>query len=340
MSVLSSTGRFDTAPNIRAAGKHIVMGPTEGTKFCVKPDQYREQGPGTPEHVKRYRKSFQNQPGVKQIHPGQVGDTIPIDHFGKKTFNSEHVNEVIKAQNLKGLQDKFNDIKEAKYASNVREPLAASYVRGYNWPKQVKSEEYQFGVPTNSNDTVKDIFKAQEGIVEDETVRKMYIKTHGNFDSGEQKDRNYEWNFDKTTHRFGYGEQRLINGAAMSIHAERFENNFPKTVIVKKTVEDVKAVTQDLLGQSKNLGQGKPPMSDDHAFGIKNIVGNNIWNAAKCIHGEPTEKEVQPDNDLGRCTKPGSMNVVRKAEDWNRSFGTPTIRTDIPYKEKRSIADY
>ena len=113
---------------------------------------------------------------------------------------------MIKAQNLKGLQDKFNDIKEAKYASNVREPLAASYVRGYNWPKQVKSEEYQFGVPTNSNDTVKDIFKAQEGIVEDETVRKMYIKTHGNFDSGEQKDRNYEWNFDKTTHRFGYGE--------------------------------------------------------------------------------------------------------------------------------------
>jgi hypothetical protein len=168
----------------------------------------------------------------------------------------------------------------------------------------------------------------------------MYIKTHGNFDSGEQKDRNYEWNFDKTTHRFGYGEQRLINGAAMSIHAERFENNFPKTVIVKKTVEDVKAVTSDLLGQSKNLGQGKPPMSADHAFGIKNIVGNNIWNAAKCIHGEPSEKEVQPDNDLGRCTKAGSMNVVRKPEDWNRSFGTPTIRTDIPYKDKRSIADY
>ena len=168
----------------------------------------------------------------------------------------------------------------------------------------------------------------------------MYIKTHGNFASGEQKDRNYNWNFDKTTHRFGYGEQRLINGAAMSIHAERFENTFPKTVIVKKTVEDVKAVTSDILGVSKNLGQGKPPMSAEHAYGIKNIVGNDIWNAAKCIHGEPTEKEVRPDNDLGRCTKPGSMNVVRKAEDWNRSFGTPTIRTDIPYKEKRSIADY
>jgi hypothetical protein len=31
----------------------------------------------------------------------------------------------------------------------------------------------------------------------------------------------------------------------MSLHNERFESNFPKTVIVKKTVEDQKAVTQD-----------------------------------------------------------------------------------------------
>jgi hypothetical protein len=32
--------------------------------------------------------------------------------------------------------------------------------------------------------------------------------------------------------------------------------------------------------------------------------------------------------------------VVRKPEDETRSFGAPTIRTDIPFKEKRSIADY
>jgi len=36
----------------------------------------------------------------------------------------------------------------------------------------------------------------------------------------------------------------------------------------------------------------------------------------------------------------GSRNVVRKQEDLARAFGTPTVRTDIPYKEKRSIADY
>ena len=126
----------------------------------------------------------------------------------------------------------------------------------------------------------------------------------------------------------------------MSIHNERFDNAFPKTVIVKKTVEDVKAVSQDLLGQSKNLGQGKPPLPADHAFGVKNIVGTGVWNAAKCIHGEPTERELEPDRDLGKSTKIGCRNIVRKPEDNLRSFGTPTVRTDIPFKEKRSVADY
>ena len=44
-----------------------------------------------------------------------------------------------------------------------------------------------------------------------------------------------------TKHRFGYGEKAQINGAAISLHQERPNSSyFPKTVIVKKTVEDVK----------------------------------------------------------------------------------------------------
>jgi hypothetical protein len=88
------------------------------------------------------------------------------------------------------------------------------------------------------------------------------------------------------------------------------------------------------------MGQGKPPVTDDHVFGVRNVVGNDVWNAAKCIHGQPTEKHLQPDIDLGKSVKPGCRNTVRKEEDSNRVFGTPTIRTDIPFKEKRSIADY
>lgn len=36
----------------------------------------------------------------------------------------------------------------------------------------------------------------------------MYNKTHGDFAPGEQKDRGYNWNFDKNKHTFGYGEKR------------------------------------------------------------------------------------------------------------------------------------
>lgn len=59
-----STGRFDHVPNIRAAGKLIAMGPNEGAEFCLKADIYKRAdgsgNPGTPEHIKKYRKSFQN----------------------------------------------------------------------------------------------------------------------------------------------------------------------------------------------------------------------------------------------------------------------------------------
>ena len=168
----------------------------------------------------------------------------------------------------------------------------------------------------------------------------MYNKTHGNFAAGEQRNRDYKWPMEKTQHRFGYGEEKLLNGAAMSVQNERFEGCFPKTVIVKKTVEDQKAVTQDQLGKPKNMGQGMPPVTQEHAYGVKNMAGEHTWNAAKCIHGEPSDMELQPDKDLGKCTKMGCRNTVRKDEDNARTFGAPTIRTDIPFKEKRSIADY
>ena len=57
------------------------------------------------------------------------------------------------------------------------------------------------------------------------------------------------------------------------------------------------------------------------------------WNASKCIHGEPGSlRELQPDADLGISTKLGARNVVRCDEDKDRTFGCPTIRTDIPQK--------
>ena len=47
-----------------------------------------------------------------------------------------------------------------------------------------------------------------------------------------------------------------------------------------------------------------------------------------------------PDKDLGISMKKNCTNSVRKDEDRDRAFGCPTIRTDIPYKNKKSVADY
>lgn len=64
------------------------------------------------------------------------------------------------------------------------------------------------------------------------------------------------------------------------------------------------------------------------------------WNAAKCIVGEKTAKELAPCLDLGKSNKPNCTNNVRRSSDRARSFGCPTVRTDIPFKTWRSVTNY
>lgn len=75
-------------------------------------------------------------------------------------------------------------------------------------------------------------------------------------------------------------------------------------------------------------------------FGAPSLKDPNEWNAAKCLKGEPSEKMLLPDKDLGVSVKLGCRNMVRKDEDRDRAFGTPSIRTDIPMKVFRSVADH
>ena len=56
--------------------------------------------------------------------------------------------------------------------------------------------------------------------------------------------------------------------------------------------------------------------------------------------GEPKMKELMPDKDLGVCVRPGSRNIVRRPEDKDRAFGCPSVRTDIPMKVFKSVADH
>jgi len=56
--------------------------------------------------------------------------------------------------------------------------------------------------------------------------------------------------------------------------------------------------------------------------------------------GEPSHEQLKADKDLGVSVRVNCSNVVRSEEDEVRAFGAPTIRTDIPYKARKSMADY
>jgi hypothetical protein len=59
MSLLTASATRFENPHFRAAGKVIALGPNENTEYCLKADLYKNQdAPGTPEHIKKYRKSF------------------------------------------------------------------------------------------------------------------------------------------------------------------------------------------------------------------------------------------------------------------------------------------
>ena len=94
-------------------------------------------------------------------------------------------------------------------------------------------------MPSTGLENAKDIlYPERGGENEPSEISSLYRKTHGNFAPGEQKKRDYEWNIDPNQHRFGYAEKKVLNGASLALHSERPEDSFPKTVIVKKTVED------------------------------------------------------------------------------------------------------
>jgi len=124
--------------------------------------------------------------------------------YGKGSHGSEGVQGVIKANNLTGMQDKFNDIKESKYASHAKEPLGHGLDRQYNWPEHTQGA-HKFGLPSKGLENAKDMLYPANGMgMENDQVTEMYKKTHGNFGPGEQKNRNYDWQLDPVDHRFGY----------------------------------------------------------------------------------------------------------------------------------------
>jgi hypothetical protein len=190
----------------------------------------------------------------------------------------------------------------------------------------------------------KDLIYTCKNIEEPEEAKKLYTRTHGLTDPGEQKDRQYNWNVDKHEYVFGKPDPIEMDGAKKSLRTDFMEANYPKTRIVDKRLEDFRQATSDMVGRGKFKGTLHPDIKEDHVFGCKTIVGEN-WNVGKCIHGDPEDKNqrhFESDPDLGKSVLHRSKLVtVRPKENpiSDKMFGIPSIRYDLNKREKTSICD-
>ena len=335
---------IDKTPFIPGAGVPTSNSPNT-VDHSIRQDLYFAPSTLTPDNIKKYRDSTHQRVGVKQLHPGIYDDPKFYEDLthGNPSKPSDHVPDCIKGANIDGNKFFMNQLAESHYASRKKEPLGKSLRRDYVFPEEVKNDKFKFGLPTKGLMNAKDLIYNGCPLKEEPDVKKLYFKTHGVTDPGEQSLRNFKFNFDPNEHKFGYAQEKELDGVKKSLKEDYLFNPYPQTKIVGKRLEDFRQATEDMLGKGKYLGTLAPKFyNDDHTFGL----GSNFegWNVGKCIHGDLStldKKNLEPDIDLGRDVhyKNRVKNLQPSQRDQNRTYGVPSIRNDLPKKELKSVSD-
>jgi hypothetical protein len=342
---MSNKGKFtDFTPFIRPAGITTTLD-DECADKSIRQDLYFKPLNDTPAHLVKFRNTIRQIPGVRQYHRGVYEDPRDYEKLvhGVKTLESDHVPDCIKNPSLSGTKHFLNELNEKKYQRTWREPLGKGILRNYKFPDEVKKDSFKFGIPTTGYYNAKEVIYNGCLLDEPEEVKAMYRKTHGFTEPGEQKDRNYSWKFNKTTHTFGKPQTLELDGAKKSLLMDQSEGLYPPTKLQNKHAEDFRQATTDIVGKSKYHGTLLPTLGPDHVFGVKNDFGN-AWSAGKCINGDPAEmtsKHVECDPDLGRDFRYKSKlkNLKPIEYDMNKVFGIPSIRRDLKKRCVTSVTD-
>lgn len=319
----------------QAAGKMLDPKLFDNSASCMS----FETRPVTPEEVRRYRKSYFAEPGSRIAHPGLINDLKQIDpltKFGIVTTGSHHVQDVLANAPATEYQRIALAKSEANYASHKREPLGKSYTRGHVLPANMQKPEFAFGISGTFGDSARELLYPSTSF-NNRQDEELYKRSHGSVAPGEQKNREYQWGAAKIDpHKYRFGVKTNAVGAeglgASACLNPEMDETLPRTGITAKQVEDLRS-TYDHLGKPRHLGASSSNLPPDHIFGapLKKDPGS-AWD---CIQGQYSADEQQPDADLGRPANYGWKNTSAET----RSFGVPSIRSDIPLPGKRSIAD-
>ena len=306
------------------AGLAVVAG--EDARACLAPLPRQNS---TPAIVKRFRRS--DEPGVRSMHWGQADAKLPPPAFtyGRKTYGSDHVEDVFKSQQLSGFGEYTQQVQERVYASTYREPLGRSLQRGYVLPRITSQPNFRFGIAQPPSEGTKEIIAPKGGSMENSSQAvAQYFKSHGTTQVGEQLKRNYKWPVDPLEFRFGLRDAVKSSEGLLASEAQ-------KAQIVSRRSEDFRQTAGELLGKSRNLGTGVN-LPQDYAFGQMSMKQD--WTAGQCINGAPRPVDLLPDRDLGKSLRTGFRNKTKPGDE-ERLFGVPSIRHDLPKRVQPSITD-
>mmetsp|Transcript_17367 Transcript_17367/g.66146 ORF Transcript_17367/g.66146 Transcript_17367/m.66146 type:complete len:423 (-) Transcript_17367:66-1334(-) len=323
----------------RPAG--IVFGSDgECTAACL---TFRER-PGTPESQAKWRQSTFNEAGKRVLHPGIFDDvrSMGLDQriFGARLVeSSDHVTDVM---HHPGEASDTARIKlqraEEIYRGQKREPLGKSYSRGHRLPEKTADPAFRFGTSSACPEGTEEVIFPSAAEELSEEARRQYIKSHMSYGPGEQRRRDYDWPKPLDSLVFpGDRVDHARNGASESIrNALQDDPSRQRSRISSKRLEDFRNLT-DSLGRARNLAQGsRDALPADHAYGVASVRrGAEEWDAKQCIQGDYDEDDQAPDRDLGKTMTPGFRNLTTET----RAFGVPSIRSDIPRYERKSLAD-
>uniref|UniRef100_A0A7S2VV15 EFHB C-terminal EF-hand domain-containing protein n=1 Tax=Chlamydomonas chlamydogama TaxID=225041 RepID=A0A7S2VV15_9CHLO len=347
MFTVSSLGRdkYDpnnTSPWIRPAGVSTAV--QESAKDAL---TWQER-PQTPPEQKKYRQSTVHEPGIIVRHYGAAEDPLPEGPFGDKTKSQpgESVSDYLKGYPNTEIGRWALERSEDVYASSKKEPLGKGFVRGYKIPDGLGTER-PFGVVIDAK--AKDRGNQAGTIIfptdlppeeENEATHTMYVRSHAAYAPGEQRRRNYDW--DKTgvnpeDHRFGAVDKDDYREGVRKALQPGLDQTAPQPAkVASKLHEDFKLSATDYLGKTRKLGTGeRPQLPPDHAFGMPSLRRGPEPGVEKLLHGAYTPEQQQPDADLGKSLREGWRNIAPEG----RTFGVPSIRTDIPLPKATSVSN-
>lgn len=326
------------APTVRPSGRSTTVPQADSVSRNLQSEIYFK-APATPSNERRFRR-LSHLPGEMHVHHGLKDQKLAGDEFryGVRTIKGVSTEDSMKAGQLVGVAEYKNSCKEQIYDSLKREPLGKPYNRGHELQMHPDGFGVKSGEPVNS----KKIIYPTDNPHPDEASRIQYRKTHNNYHPGERIERNYTWPEATNEMGFRYGAMsaNAVEGAGAKLalsHDVEDDGTHKRTRLVQKVVEDYRNVQHPKHFKKAHAKQGAegPHLGHEHRYGVKSSVSE--YNAASCVRGYYSLEEQLPDQDLGRCTKPGRRNVT--AEE--RAFGCPSVRTDVvaPHPTRRSVAD-